>query len=1052
MPRGGARERCVRRIYRLLRYVLGSLSRRIRETVLPDEPPAIGSSTAFRPDGVKREPLAGYPFDTVIGEPFSPERIEAVLCHESESLVPARYDVICLSIIDWDFRFQRPQQIMSQFARHGHRVFYVTSSRWFRERDQDPFRVRSVGERLYEVELQSASFWSVYQQVPSAADIDRMLDSLDSLRKTFQIHGAVLYVHAASWTRVAMRARALWDWPVIYECLDDWGHFPHIGSQFKLKEPELVAGSDGVIVTAQRLHDKWAVKSKRTLLARNAADAQFYDAACKPNDILAKAGRPVIGYIGAIADWFDVGLVTRIARRHPDWDFVLVGGIFDTKVDKLRALSNVTFLGQQPYESMPKYLHHFDACIIPFLINDVTRATDPVKFYEYIAAGKPVVSVNLPELALYRDVVYLAETEDQFDSLLAKALTETDPGLAERRKRLARENSWPRRYDAIRAFIDEAMPLVSIVIVSYNNKHLTKLCLESVLAGTKYPRFEVVVVDNASTDGARNMLRGMAERNETIRLIENDANVGFAKANNIGIREARGRFLVLLNNDTVVSNGWLARLVWHLQDPQIGLVGPRTNFVGNEARVDVKYKTWAEMEEAAALLGIASDREVADMRMLAMFCVAMRRDAYERIGPLDEQFEVGMFEDDDYSMRMHRSGYRVVCAMDTFVHHVGQAAFGPLIRSGKYDEIFNLNKKKYEEKWKVAWTPHQLGTLRGSWHADNREEMRKRGRRTAPLPAQSAAPETPAPAVPLEAKTVEYEAGLQKEGLAWGKHMQREAEKELAAWLDHPLVLDHYRRRSLVDGVPWETWIRRHFGGPVSASMELGCGTGTRSLALWSDGISCHIEGLDISAERVAEAEKSRLAVGAPGRFEVGDVNKAELRPSAYDLVFSCHSFHHFLYLESIMECVDKSLKKGGLFVLEEYVGPTQFQWSDKQIRVAQDALSMLPNKLKHCRNGRVKTREGRPTPEQVVAVSPFEAIRSADILPLFERYFDILEIKKLGGTVQHLVYNGIMHNFDPSDVESSKYIANIGDLEDRLIDTGTLTSDFVLVIGRNKQ
>jgi glycosyltransferase involved in cell wall biosynthesis len=101
---------------------------------------------------------------------------------------------------------------------------------------------------------------------------------------------------------------------------------------------------------------------------------------------------------------------------------VLLGGTFDVDVSRLRGLPNVQLLGQQPYETMPQYLFHFDACIIPFKINPITEATDPVKLYEYLSGGKPVISVKLPELAPYRDYVYLADDAAEFAAKLDQAL------------------------------------------------------------------------------------------------------------------------------------------------------------------------------------------------------------------------------------------------------------------------------------------------------------------------------------------------------------------------------------------------------------------------------------------------------------------------------------------------------------------------------------------------------------------------------------------------------------------------------------------------------
>ena len=123
--------------------------------------------------------------------------------------------------------------------------------------------------------------------------------------------------------------------------------------------------------------------------------------------------------------------------------------------------------------------------------------------------------------------------------------------------------------------------------------------------------------------------------------------------------------------------------------------------------MDVPYHTYGEFVQFAR--AHLQERECAlfDIRTLAMFCIAMRRDVYQRIGPLDERFEVGMFEDDDYAMRVRAAGYRVVYAEDVFVHHFGQASIGKLAATGEYGQLFQANRRRYEEKWGIPWKPHR---------------------------------------------------------------------------------------------------------------------------------------------------------------------------------------------------------------------------------------------------------------------------------------------------------------------------------------------------------
>jgi GT2 family glycosyltransferase len=247
---------------------------------------------------------------------------------------------------------------------------------------------------------------------------------------------------------------------------------------------------------------------------------------------------------------------------------------------------------------------------------------------------------------------------------------------------------------------------VSIVIVTFNGLVFTKLCLESVLSNTDYPNYEIIVLDNGSDDGTADYLRELERQQQCLRVVFHGRNLGFAAANNHGLRLATGDVFVLLNNDTLVPPGWLSRLLRRLEDPAIGLVGPVTNRAGNEAQIEVPYSTYGEFLQFADGHSQAHHGKHFDIRMLAMFCVALRRDLYERVGSLDERFGLGLFEDDDYAMRVRKGGYRVVCAEDAFVHHFGQASLGWLAGAGKYGELFHANRRLWEEKWQTTWHPY----------------------------------------------------------------------------------------------------------------------------------------------------------------------------------------------------------------------------------------------------------------------------------------------------------------------------------------------------------
>jgi SAM-dependent methyltransferase len=194
-----------------------------------------------------------------------------------------------------------------------------------------------------------------------------------------------------------------------------------------------------------------------------------------------------------------------------------------------------------------------------------------------------------------------------------------------------------------------------------------------------------------------------------------------------------------------------------------------------------------------------------------------------------------------------------------------------------------------------------------------------------------------------------------------------------------------------------------------------------------------------------------RIRLGIPGQFRVEDVNTATLPASTFDLIFSSHSLHHFVALEHVMAQVHDALTPEGLFILEEFVGPTQFQWTDAQIDVVRSLMALLPETLRMLRWNAVKPYEGRPSVDDVVAASPFESIRSAEIVPLFRRFFRVVEVRNLGGTIQHLLYNGIVHNFTLDGADAIAHLQAILAIEDAMIDAGLLPSDFMLLVGMRR-
>jgi GT2 family glycosyltransferase len=246
----------------------------------------------------------------------------------------------------------------------------------------------------------------------------------------------------------------------------------------------------------------------------------------------------------------------------------------------------------------------------------------------------------------------------------------------------------------------------SIVVVTYDGLPFTRLCLETVLAHGGETEFELIVVDNGSADGTPEYLTRLSREDARVRVLLNGRNAGFAVACNQGLNLAQGDHLILLNNDTMVPPGWLGKLTAHLRNPEVGLVGPVTNRIGNEAEIETDYRTWGEFLDFAARRAEKHAGDWIELRSPAMFCLAMRRQTHLHVGGLDERYEVGLLEDDDYADRAREAGYQLRCVEDLIVHHFGEASFGRLVADGEYHRILRDNQRRYAEKWGRDWQPY----------------------------------------------------------------------------------------------------------------------------------------------------------------------------------------------------------------------------------------------------------------------------------------------------------------------------------------------------------
>ena len=626
-----------------------------------------------------------------------------------ESRKDQSLDIINFGVIAYNYRLQRPQHIARELTLLGHRVFYIENEFIFSPHPTQPqISVSQIDGNLYTVKLASSKNYFIYQDEPSEKDKKIIVASLKLLLRQARVLNPIAKIDHPFWASIAEELGM----PIIYDVMDLHSGFKETSTYNLANEKILLAKSDLILASSDYLSHKFAKYKSKIIPLKNAGEYSHFATASHKSTLAPKdighLPTPIIGYYGALADWLNIDLIEGLARDIPRASIVLIGLDNNPRLKTLATkYPNIHLLGEKPYIELPKYLAYFDVCLIPFKLNKLIQATNPVKIYEYFASGKPVVSTSIPELLPYKKMIYLTDDVIGFTRAVKKALAERSSSLKRDRQQVAKLNTWTHRALTLEKSLLAMYPKVSVVILVYNHADLSKISIDSVLERSKYPNLELILVDNNSDAETLKMLQNYRDI-PNIKLIFNSENYGFAKGNNIGMKLASGEYIILLNNDVRVTPGWIERLVYHARhNSSVGLVGPVTNSIGNESKIEIEYD-WdnaKEIEEKSADYIYQHWGETLKLRNIAAFAWLKPSSVYKKLGGLDERFGRGLFEDDDYCVRVKKAGLTILCAEDSFVHHYGGASTN--WGSPEFQLLFNTNKAKFEEKWGTKWIPHK---------------------------------------------------------------------------------------------------------------------------------------------------------------------------------------------------------------------------------------------------------------------------------------------------------------------------------------------------------
>jgi glycosyltransferase involved in cell wall biosynthesis len=361
--------------------------------------------------------------------------------------------ILVFPLIDWEHRHQRPQHLALHLGRRGYRVLYFSTIPLM---DGESYRITAQHEEnVYVCRLRAGGFRidDVHRDVMSVAARDGYLASLQKLMKDMEIENPIIILHHPYWTPLAQRIPG---GRIGYDCMDHHqGFYDEAAMGMDPSELSLIKAADFVVASSLYLRDKISPVRDVTVIPNGCEYELFSHVAPPPGGSI-----PVAGYIGAIAKWFDISLLVEVAQKLPGWMFVLVGTTAGCKTGKAKRVPNIQIVGEVPYADVPVQLARFDVCMIPFRITELTKATNPVKMYEYLASGRPVISTPIPEVRLLGGKVKIASTADEFAAKLQESL-DVQNSVCDGWRRWAAGQDWSLRAAAFEQAMLDNTPSVS---------------------------------------------------------------------------------------------------------------------------------------------------------------------------------------------------------------------------------------------------------------------------------------------------------------------------------------------------------------------------------------------------------------------------------------------------------------------------------------------------------------------------------------------------------------------------------------------------------------
>jgi len=356
--------------------------------------------------------------------------------------------ILYISTIHWSALKQRPQYLVELLAK-WHKVDYVTFIDWY-----TIFQVLRKKEKLSNSKINNRNL-RIYNLFRLPFSRLRLVFNLNNFIKKCTLaflilknkYDFIILMYPLDYLLLPSNTSAL----IVYDCLDKMDSFvKNNNSILKLMnktERELVENADLVTCSSEALKSYLNKYREKITVIKNGVDLELFEKISLQNmDTIKQSTSYKLGFIGAIAEWVDIDFIKKIANKMPKMQFYFIGPLISYNSREIENGKNIFYLGVKPHKEVPLLIKNLDICLFPFKISDISKYSNPIKIYEYLALGKPVIARYWPELKKeFGDLIYYYNNEEEFIELINSIFKkETKEKIIERRK-FAELNSWSNR-------------------------------------------------------------------------------------------------------------------------------------------------------------------------------------------------------------------------------------------------------------------------------------------------------------------------------------------------------------------------------------------------------------------------------------------------------------------------------------------------------------------------------------------------------------------------------------------------------------------------------